>query len=65
MNTTYHPADDILTLRLSDKPIAREISHNGNAYRNHYDSVFTSTGRLTHLLPIRPSCARLAAISLK
>ncbi len=32
MNTTYHLADDILTLRLSDKPIAREISQDWNVH---------------------------------
>ena len=30
MQTTYYPDDDILELKFSDKPIAREISQNWN-----------------------------------
>ncbi len=27
MKTTYHIDDDILEIRLSDKPVSREVSH--------------------------------------
>jgi hypothetical protein len=30
MKTTYYPQDDILEIRLSDKPIARETSQDWN-----------------------------------
>lgn len=32
MHTTYFDEDDILVIRLSDKPIAREVSQNWNAH---------------------------------
>jgi uncharacterized protein YuzE len=30
MKTTYHTDDDILEIRISDKPVAREVSHGWN-----------------------------------
>ena len=30
MKTIYYPQDDILEIRLSDKPIAREVSQDWN-----------------------------------
>ncbi|NCC40778.1 MAG: DUF2283 domain-containing protein [Gammaproteobacteria bacterium] len=30
MKTIYHPDDDILEIRLSDKPVSREVSHGWN-----------------------------------
>ncbi len=30
MRTTYYPQDDILEIRFSDKPIAREVSQDWN-----------------------------------
>jgi hypothetical protein len=30
MKTTYHVDDDILEIRISDKPISREVSHGWN-----------------------------------
>jgi hypothetical protein len=30
MKTTYYPQDDILEIRFSDKPIAREVSQDWN-----------------------------------
>ena len=30
MKTTYYPQDDILEIRLSDKPIVREVSQDWN-----------------------------------
>jgi hypothetical protein len=30
MKTTYYPADDILEIRVSDKPVSREVSHGWN-----------------------------------
>jgi len=30
MRTTYYPQDDILEIRLSDKPIVREVSQEWN-----------------------------------
>ena len=32
MHTTYFDEDDILVIRLSDKPIAREVSQNWNTH---------------------------------
>jgi uncharacterized protein YuzE len=32
MHTTYFDEDDILVIRLSDKPITREISQNWNTH---------------------------------
>lgn len=32
MNTTYHATDDILAIRLSDKPVTREISQDWNVH---------------------------------
>jgi len=32
MQTTYFDEDDILVIRLSDKPIAREVSQNWNTH---------------------------------
>lgn len=32
MRTTYYDDDDILVLRLSDKPIAREVSQDWNTH---------------------------------
>ena len=32
MHTTYFAEDDILVLRLSDKPIAREVSQDWNTH---------------------------------
>ena len=32
MHTTYFDEDDILVIRLSDKPITRELSQNWNAH---------------------------------
>jgi len=30
MKTTYHTDDDILEIRISDKPVTREVSHGWN-----------------------------------
>jgi hypothetical protein len=30
MKTIYHPDDDILEIRISDKPVSREVSHGWN-----------------------------------
>lgn len=30
MKTTYYPEDDILEIRLNEKPVAQEISHGWN-----------------------------------
>lgn len=32
MHATYFDEDDLLVIRLSDKPIAREVSQNWNAH---------------------------------
>ena len=32
MHTTYFDEDDILVIRLSDKPIVREVSQNWNTH---------------------------------
>lgn len=42
MRTTYDPDDDILYMRFSDKPIAREVAHGWNiniAYAKDGDLV--------------------------
>lgn len=35
MHATYFDEDDLLVIRLSDKPIAREVSQNWNAHASY------------------------------
>jgi hypothetical protein len=41
MHTTYFDEDDILVIRLSDKPIVREVSQNWNTHISYADDGST------------------------
>ncbi|MEJ7137365.1 DUF2283 domain-containing protein [Amphibiibacter pelophylacis] len=41
MQTTYYGDDDILVMRLSDKPIAREVSQDWNTHISFADDGST------------------------
>ena len=41
MRTTYFDEDDILVIRLSDKPIVREVSQNWNTHISYADDGST------------------------
>jgi hypothetical protein len=41
MHTTYFDDDDILVIRLSDKPIVREVSQNWNTHISYADDGST------------------------
>ena len=41
MHTTYFDEDDILVIRLSDKPIVRETSQNWNIYISYAEDGST------------------------
>jgi hypothetical protein len=45
VKTTYYPQDDILEIRLSDKPIARETSQDWNVHLS-----FAEDGTLVELV---------------
>ena len=41
MHTTYFDEDDILVIRLSDKPIVREVSQNWNTHISYAEDGTT------------------------
>lgn len=41
MHTTYFDEDDILVIRLSDKPIVREVSQNWNTHISYAEDGST------------------------
>lgn len=41
MRTTYYDEDDILSIRLSDKPIAREVSQDWNTHISYAEDGST------------------------
>jgi len=41
MRTTYYDEDDILVIRLSDKPISREVSQDWNTHISYADDGST------------------------
>jgi len=41
MHTTYFDEDDILVIRLSDKPIVREVSQNWNTHLSYAEDGTT------------------------
>lgn len=41
MHTTYYDEDDILVIRLSDKPIVREVSQNWNTHISYAEDGST------------------------
>ena len=65
MHTTYFDEDDILVIRLSDKPIVREVSQNWNTHISYADDgstveVVLLEARATGAYPLEIQHARAA-----
>ncbi|MDR1850247.1 MAG: DUF2283 domain-containing protein [Zoogloeaceae bacterium] len=61
MNAKYWPEDDILQIRLSDKPITREIGQDWNTYLSFAEDgslveIVILDAKAHGLLPVTDSC---------
>ncbi len=65
MHTTYFDEDDILVIRLSDKPITREVSQNWNTHISYAEDgsmveVVLLEARVNGAYPLEVQHARAA-----